>query len=201
MPNTMSEKDLQRGGALDPWDVALLGGAAASMYKSAPVQPAQLSTDVTSLFRSNAGIPKDITPTAVSTLPKPPQALPPTPSMPQVPLKVQIEEKPLPVKIVSAPTPVPASVPSPLSRDAVLAGVPKKQKAPVLPPPALPPAYPMRSVALHFVILFLGIPLFVGGFYLADYTKNTLGEPSRAQVTQGTEGRSKTASATSTLTR
>lgn len=163
MPNTMEIKASSQ--SQDPWDAALFGGAAQSMYKSAapaapassPATPApeikKAEFEVTSVFKQAAGIPRDITPEPV----------------------VQ------PVIIKTTPVEPPKTVLSPLSATDILADVPhpsKKVVSQAIPgtkqplQPLLAPAYPVRSLALNALFLLIGIPIFAAGFFLADYTKN-----------------------------
>lgn len=177
------DHETQNSDTVDPWDRALLGSAAASMYRSAPaakqatpaaapVPPQPRSNDVTSLFRAKAGIPHDIKP-----VPPPPapvaKPLAPLPS-PTRPVTLP-DVKASPVVVLPPPPKAPAKVAPEIS---ILASVPRKAA------PQLVPAHPMRAVALHLMILLLGIPLFVGGFYLADYLKNSLEQPTVAAVQQ-----------------
>lgn len=237
--------------AIDPWDAALLGGAAASMYRTTtPTNPPAKEVpeplripqgDVTSLFRPKAGIPRDITQASeehVATLipikteqpvPSTAPVFTPTPA-PLPPVDVVIPQplvstttpmtaKPLsitepipaaistptpsvaPIETISETTPAPEveiiepirPVLSPLSPGAILLNVPKKSgmTQTLLPAPAvrpaLTPAHPMATVMAHLFILLLGIPLFVGGFYLADYTKDYANQATEASVSHSTQ--------------
>lgn len=171
----------------DPWDAALFGGAASSMYKTTPsvskAQPpltpapkpqSSVSGDVTSLFKASAGIPRDIAPSPIPELLQKkaiPEPSPQREAAISIPIRTKQPSIPQPKKEAEL-------VLSPLTPLDILKEVPHPPVAisPIQPMTkelkALPPAHPVATFVSHALVVLVGIPLFAAGFYLADYTKD-----------------------------
>lgn len=192
-----SKQTTSNEGTLDPWDVALFGGAAASMYRSVP--PARTESkpvETPSIQKtepapvvpiSNAGIPKDFTearydlpipttqapvqiPITTTTETAPPKTASPwvDASSLTIPQKPSITEEateipPEKISITSAPPPVAKEQPA----------LPKKPEGLLVSPypVAASPKAITQKVPTAFLALAVAVPIFVLGFYAADYAK------------------------------